>query len=78
MSDEDKPKLLHNIFEGCIVGRGKPCECFNPQKRRELGRTGTKLHIQEQDTESAAWHRLLELIEEAASEIIAIVRRRPI
>lgn len=69
MSNSDEaPGLFRNQFEGCVVGRRVSCGCLDPARRRELGREGTTLHLQEQDRSGRPWQRLIELVDVAAAD----------
>lgn len=67
-ADESSPRLFRNRFEGCVVGQRVSCGCLDPSRRQELGREGTRLHLQEQDRAGRPWQRLLELIDVAAAD----------
>jgi hypothetical protein len=59
------PPLLHNRFAGDAAGRSPvPAEetCFRQPEAR------VQFHGERQDTSSAGWRRLLELIEQAAAD----------
>ncbi|WP_326826797.1 hypothetical protein [Streptosporangium sp. NBC_01756] len=71
MDDDAAPPLTANrwtdaVGEGGHVVSKEICRCFDQYKVRSP--RVVRFHAQRQDTVSAAWHHLLELVEEAAAD----------
>ncbi len=70
MSSNDEPRLLYNLWakEAAVNSLPRPlCNCLDPQYAKKKW-SELKLHAEVQDTDCSGWLRLLELIDEAASD----------
>lgn len=70
---EPSPPLLHNVWreEGRVLTVERPqCTCLNAQYQETNVRRwpGLRIHTEPQDTSTAAWKHLLQLVEEAAKD----------
>ncbi|MGI5502631.1 leucine-rich repeat domain-containing protein [Lentzea sp. CA-135723] len=62
--NENTPHVIPNRFAHDMGSIGKPgCRCFTPPNRLRL-----EFHDDVQDVEAPGWHRMLELIDEAAAD----------